>query len=98
MKKSSLSRLIIVGLLVAAPAAAFAQQSPSSEPAARDGRTYTGGRHHPDPAPATVTPPPAPVAKGINQAGIKKTEDAPAAALVTPPAEAGKGHSEKGIK
>ena len=96
--KSSLSRLIIVGLLAAAPAAALAQQSPPPEQATRDGRTYTGGRHHPDPAPV-ATAIVAPVSdKSINEKGVKKTEDVPASLAVTPPVEAGKGHSEKGIK
>jgi hypothetical protein len=95
--KSSLSRLVIVGLLVAAPAAAFAQQPPS-EQAARGGRTYTGGRHHEDAAPAAAAIAAPTADKGINQAGIKKTDAPPAALTVTPPVEAGKGHSEKGVK
>ena len=96
--KSSLSRLIVVGLLAAAPAPAFAQQAPPSEQAVRDGRTYTGGRHH-EAAPAAAAVITTPTSeKGINQAGIKKTDAPPAALKVTPLVEAGKGHSEKGIK
>lgn len=98
--KHSLSRLFIIGLLAAAPAAALAQQPASPEQAAKSGgRTYTGGRHHPEAEAAAVqTPPVGPVAKSINEKGIKKVEDKPAELAVTPPVDAGKGHSEKGVK
>lgn len=91
----SLSHLVVVGLLVASPAVAFAQQPATPEQAAKSGgRTYTGGRHHEDAA-ATAVPI---TAKSINEKGIKKTEAPPAALAVVPPAGTGKSISEKGVK
>ena len=98
--KLSLSRLAMVGLLAAAPAAAFAQQPTALEAAAQPGatkgevRTYTGGRHHEGQA-ATVIPT---SGKSISSKGVKKAEAPPAALAVVPPAEAGKSISEKGLK
>jgi hypothetical protein len=97
----------MIGLLAAAPVAAFAQEPTTPAPAAQpqaakaDGRTYTGGRHHPDAATtaALAVAPPAGPGRSISEKGVKKTEAPPAAALtVAPPTGAGKGHNEKGVK
>ena len=97
--RATLYRLAVVGLLSAAPVAAFAQ-APEAKPAPAAG---DASRVHP-PWPGTHTvqaaaPVATPTAKSISEKGVKKTEAAPDAALaVAPPADAGKGHSEKGIK
>jgi hypothetical protein len=86
--KLSLSHLLVVGLLATAPAVASAQQPTAPEAAARDQRTYTGGRHHENAA--AVTAPTS--GKSISSKGVSSTM------AVAPPGEAGKSISEKGLK
>ena len=100
--RATLRRLAIVGLLAAAPVAAFAQAAPAPDAKPAPTSEESARVHPPWPGTHTagvaVAPPATPTAKSISEKGVKKTESAPDAAALTPPVEAGKGHSEKGIK